>query len=55
MPIPKFDEMTLPILKRLEQEPEGELLTSKNFRKFVIGHYSRSYEVKQIDSDYFEE
>ena len=40
MPIPKFDEMMLPILKLLGQELEGETLTSKQLRAFVISYYS---------------
>ena len=38
MPIPKYDEMMVPVLQRIGQRP-GEVVTSKQLRAFVIEHW----------------
>lgn len=42
MSVPKYHEMMLPILKRLGDEPEGTVLSSKQIREYVVDFFSLS-------------
>lgn len=41
MAVPKYDEMMVPVLRRIAEAP-GETVTSKQLRQFVIGHWGLS-------------
>ena len=38
MAVPKYDEMMVPVLRRIGAEP-GAVVTSKQLRRFVIEHW----------------
>lgn len=41
MAVPKYDEMMVPVLRRIAEEP-GAAVTSKQLRRFVIDHWGLS-------------
>lgn len=54
MPVPKYDEMMVPVLRRIGAEP-GVVVTSKQLRQFVIEHWGLSdSEVAETISSGFE-
>ena len=54
MPVPKYDEMMVPVLRRIAETP-GDTVTSKQLRRFVIDYWGLSdNEVAETISSGFE-